>query len=86
LQLAACTPNVAIQEMSLGIHYNVGADLFSYCSEKELLTPNDGFLGIPTGPGLGITIDEDVVREAHKDRHRWRNPIWRQTDGSFAEW
>ena len=25
LQLAACTPNVAIQEMSLGIHYNVGA-------------------------------------------------------------
>jgi galactonate dehydratase len=25
LQLAACTPNVAIQEMSLGIHYNVGS-------------------------------------------------------------
>ena len=24
LQIAACTPNVAIQEMSLGIHYNVG--------------------------------------------------------------
>ena len=27
LQVAACTPNVAIQEMSLGIHYNVGHDL-----------------------------------------------------------
>ena len=86
LQLAACTPNVAIQEMSLGIHYNVGADLLSYCSDKAELTPQDGFLPIPQGPGLGITIDEDAVRESHADRHRWRNPIWRLADGSFAEW
>jgi galactonate dehydratase len=26
------------------------------------------------------------VREADKDRHRWRNPIFRTKDGSFAEW
>ena len=86
LQLAACTPNVAIQEMSLGIHYNVGADLFTYCSDREVLNPDGGYLSIPTKPGLGITIDEDVVRDSHKDRHRWRNPVWRQHDGSFAEW
>ena len=77
---------VAIQEMSLGIHYNVGADLYTYCKDKEPLTAHDGYLAVPEGPGLGITIDEDLVREAHKDRHRWRNPIWRQPDGSFAEW
>jgi galactonate dehydratase len=86
LQLAACTPNVAIQEMSLGIHYNVGADLLSYCSDRAALTPVDGFLPIPDGPGLGIAIDEDSVRESDKDRHRWRNPVWRLDDGSFAEW
>ncbi|MBA3525612.1 MAG: galactonate dehydratase, partial [Sphingomonas sp.] len=86
LQLAACTPNVAIQEMSLGIHYNVGADLFSYCGDKAQLAPQDGFLPIPQGPGLGIVIDEAAVRESHKDRHRWRNPVWRLGDGSFAEW
>jgi galactonate dehydratase len=86
LQLAACTPNVAIQEMSLGIHYNVGADLFTTCKDKAQLTPTDGYLPIPTGPGLGVDIDEDVVREMDKDRHRWRNPVWRQQDGSFAEW
>jgi galactonate dehydratase len=86
LQLAACTPNVAIQEMSLGIHYNVGADLFTYCKRKEQLTPADGYLPIPQGPGLGVDIDEDAVRESHKDRHRWRNPVWRLKDGSFAEW
>jgi galactonate dehydratase len=86
LQIAACTPNVAIQEMSLGIHYNVGHDLLEFCSDKAILSPADGYLTIPTGPGLGVEIDEDAVRAADKDRHRWRNPIWRLKDGSFAEW
>ena len=86
LQLAACTPNVAIQEMSLGIHYNVGHDLFEFCLDKDVLNPCDGYLDIPTGPGLGIGIDEAAVREADKERHRWRNPVWRLVDGSFAEW
>src|SRR5918997_2886346 len=48
LQLAACTPNVAIQEMSLGIHYNVGHDLLSFVSDASVLTPVDGHLPIPT--------------------------------------
>jgi galactonate dehydratase len=86
LQLAACTPNVVLQEMSLGIHYNEGHDLLAFCSNAEVLTPQDGFLSIPPGPGLGIDIDEPAVRAAHESRHRWRNPIWRQEDGSFAEW
>jgi galactonate dehydratase len=86
LQLAATAPNVAIQEMSLGIHYNVGHDLLEFVTDKAVLSPVDGFLPIPEGPGLGVTIDEAAVREADKDRHRWRNPVWRLTDGSFAEW
>lgn len=86
LQVAAVSPNVAIQEMSLGIHYNVGADLLSYCTDKGCLSPKDGFLEIPDGPGLGVEVDEAVVRESHKDRHRWRNPVWTLPDGSFAEW
>jgi len=86
LQLAACTPNVAIQEMSLGIHYNVGHDLLHFVTNPEVLTPVDGFLPIPDQAGLGVTIDEPAVREAHRQRHRWRNPVWRHADGSFAEW
>jgi galactonate dehydratase len=86
LQLAACTPNVAIQEMSLGIHYNVGADLLTYCRDKAQLTPVEGYLPIPTGPGLGVDIDEEAVRESDKTRHSWRNPVWCLADGSFAEW
>jgi galactonate dehydratase len=86
LQLDACTPNVAIQEMSLGIHYNVGHDLLTFVRNPEVLTAIDGDLPIPEGPGLGVVIDEEGVREADKARHRWRNPVWRHRDGSFAEW
>ena len=53
-------------------------------------TPNflvkDGKLTIPTGPGLGIEINEEYVKERAAVGHRWRNPIWRHKDGSFAEW
>ncbi|HET9353418.1 MAG TPA: galactonate dehydratase [Sphingomicrobium sp.] len=87
LQIAACTPNHAIQEISLGIHYNVGGhDLLNFCANPEALTPVGGYLPIPEAPGLGVDIDEAAVREADKDRHRWRNPIFRTEDGSFAEW
>jgi galactonate dehydratase len=86
LQLAGCSPNVVIQEMSVGIHYNAGHDLLSFCTNPEVLTAADGHLAIPDGPGLGIEIDEAAVREADKQRHRWRNPVWRNGDGSFAEW
>lgn len=86
LQLAAAAPNVVLQEMSLGIHYNQGHDLYSFMADPAPLTPVDGTLLIPTGPGLGIEIDEAAVREAARTPHRWRNPIWRNADGSFAEW
>lgn len=86
LQVAATAPNVVLQEMSLGIHYNVGGDLCTFVTDPAPLTAVDGWLPIPSGPGLGVEIDEAAVREADKDRHRWRNPIWRLPDGSFAEW
>ena len=86
LQLAACTPNVVLQEMSLGIHYNETHDLHTYLQDLEVLTPEGGFLSIPEGPGLGIELDEARVREASREAHRWRNPIWHHRDGSFAEW
>src|SRR3712207_827747 len=86
LQLAGSAANVAIQEMSLGIHYNVGHDLLNFVVNKDALSPVEGYLPIPQGAGLGVDIDEAAVREAHKDRHRWRNPVWRHADGSFAEW
>jgi galactonate dehydratase len=86
LQLAANAPNAVLQETSFGIHYNVGGDLYTFVTDPAPLTAVDGWLPIPAGPGLGVDIDEAAVREADRDRHRWRNPVWRLEDGSFAEW
>ncbi len=86
LQVAACTPNVVLQEMSLGIHYNLNSDLHTYLVQPEVLAPQDGYLEIPTSPGLCVEINEVLVREVSREPHRWRNPIWRLGDGGLAEW
>ncbi|MBZ9709710.1 galactonate dehydratase [Mesorhizobium sp. ESP7-2] len=86
LQLDAVSYNCFIQEQSLGIHYNAANDLLDYAANKDVFRYEDGYVAIPNGPGLGVEIDEDYVKERAKEGHRWRNPIWRHRDGSFAEW
>ncbi|MGP3988852.1 galactonate dehydratase [Streptomyces sp. 3N207] len=86
LQLAFCTPNFLIQEQSIGIHYNTGAELLDYVVDREVFRFQDGHLLRPTGPGLGVTVDERAVREADSKAESWHNPIWRHPDGGFAEW
>ncbi|MFD6136690.1 galactonate dehydratase [Isoptericola sp. NPDC060257] len=86
LQLDAVTYNAVIQEQSLGIHYNTSNDLLDYVVDPSVFAYSDGSVEIPRGPGLGIEVDEDYVRERAAVGHRWRNPVWRHADGSFAEW
>ena len=86
LQLDAGCYNAFIQEQSLGIHYNQGNDLLDYVKNPEVFDYADGSVTIPDGPGLGIEVNEEYVRERATVGHRWRNPIWRHADGSFAEW
>jgi galactonate dehydratase len=86
LQLDACTPNAFIQEQSLGIHYNEGSDLLDYLKDPSVFAYERGYVAVPKGPGLGIEIDEVKVREATKTGHDWRNPVWRNEDGTVAEW
>lgn len=86
LQLAFATPNFLIQEQSSRMHYNGDADVTSYLADT---TPFDfvaGYASRPTGPGLGIEIDEAAVRRAAEIGHAWRGPIWRHDDGGLAEW
>ena len=86
LQLDAVCYNAFIQEQSLGIHYNTTNDLLDYLVDPSVFAYRDGHVAIPQGPGLGIEVNEDFVRRAAAEGHRWRNPIWRHADGSFAEW
>lgn len=86
LQVDAVSYNAAIQEQSLGIHYNKSNDLLDYICNREVFDYKDGFVQIPSGAGLGITVNEVYVREMAKIGHDWHNPLWRHQDGSVAEW
>ena len=86
LQIDAGCYNALIQEQSLGIHYNAANDLLDYVSNREAFAYQDGMVMIPQGPGLGIEVNEEYVKERAAVGHRWRNPVWRHADGSFAEW
>jgi len=59
LHLAACTTNFKIQE-----HFNDFSE--AYVKESAPGNPEvvDGYFALPQGPGLGVTLDEDVI-QAH---------------------
>ncbi len=74
LQLAASIPNFLCQEQaSLGEGYL-----------KEPFEVKDGYIDLPTGPGLGIELDEDTVED--KIGHDWQNPETYREDGSVVDW
>lgn len=86
LQLDFCSINAFIQETSIGIHYNEGVELQDYLLNPDVFRIEDGHMQINSRPGLGIDMDEEKVREMTEVPHDWKNPIWRNADGSFSEW
>ena len=75
LQLAASIPNFLCQEqVTLGEGYL-----------KKPFVVENGHVPLPTGPGLGIELDEDAI--AGKLGHEWRNPeTYLDSDGSVVDW
>jgi galactonate dehydratase len=57
------------------MHYNEGDfDLFTYMKNPDVFAVKSGAVELLTGPGLGIEIDEDLVRKSaveHAD-FSWR--------------
>jgi galactonate dehydratase len=75
VQIAASIPNFLCQEqVSLGDGYL-----------KQPFSLSEGYLDLPSGPGLGIELDEDAL--AGKIGHDWRNPeAYDAEDGSVTDW
>ncbi|MCS7024877.1 MAG: galactonate dehydratase [Bryobacteraceae bacterium] len=75
VQIAASIPNFLIQEqVSLGEGYL-----------KKPFQVKDGYLELPTAPGLGIELDENAM--ADKIGHDWKNPeTYDADDGSVVDW
>jgi galactonate dehydratase len=75
IHLAASIPNFLCQEqVNLGHGYL-----------KKPFEVRDGYVDIPTGPGLGIELDENAL--ADKIDHDWRNrETYDVDDGSVVDW
>uniref|UniRef100_A0A060T2P8 ARAD1C34364p n=1 Tax=Blastobotrys adeninivorans TaxID=409370 RepID=A0A060T2P8_BLAAD len=83
--------NFVIQEMSIGMHYNKLAaggayDLLSYCKNPEAFKVENGSIAALTGSGLGVEVNEELVREVSKNEGAWRNPVFFGPDGGLREW
>ncbi|KAK7676391.1 hypothetical protein QCA50_020654 [Cerrena zonata] len=89
VQVDLTAPNFVIQEMSWQMHYNKGADLLTYLVDSSVFSIKDGYVDALEGPGLGIEINETLVREADakcRQEPAWRNEVWKGLDGSLREW
>src|SRR6266700_1527582 len=67
LHLAACTTNFKIQE-----HFNDFAEDFVKAAAPGNPEVVDGYFALPSGPGLGVTLDHDVIA-AHPRRQIFFN-------------
>ena len=74
LHVDACTPNFMIQEG--GIH-----PWFQDATIGDFPVQKDGFLPLPTGPGLGVAMNEEWLKA-----NPWRTDAapWRAPDGTVA--
>ena len=86
LNVDATCYNAAIQEQSIGIHYNVGKSMLDYVKNQADFAFVDGMVRMPQIPGLGVEVNRELVVEESKTPHSWKNPVWRHKDGSVAEW
>ena len=75
IQLAASIPNFLITE-----HTTLGEGYL-----KKPFTMRNGYVDLPTAPGLGIELDENAM--ADKIGHDWRNrETYDEDDGSVVDW
>ena len=81
LQLDACIPNFLVQEhpgnpdkSDLGVGYI-----------KNPFVIKDGYIELPKGPGLGIELDEEALKDKIYDGS-WSTPRLYFEDGSLADW
>ena len=75
IQLDATIPNFIAQE-----HVSLGEGYL-----KNPFVAKDGYVDLPTAPGLGIELDEEAL--ADKIGHDWRNPeTYNPEDGTAIDW
>ncbi|MFC7019888.1 MULTISPECIES: galactonate dehydratase [Haloarcula] len=86
LQVGFSAQGVVMQEQDLGVDDPESSKRLGLLEDPTTFEFADGYVERPTGPGLGIEVDEATVREQAQAEVNWYNPVWHHADGSVAEW
>lgn len=86
LQVDFASINACLQEQSIGMAYNKGQEVGSYLRRPEVFHYRDGYVDQMPEPGLGVDVDENIVRASEEPELEWKNPVFRLEDGSVTEW
>ncbi len=88
LQIDAVVPNFFAQELAIDAYTPDTGRRLQLLHNPEVLAPIGGHIPLPTGPGLGIEIDEKVVRSLIASGPlEPGSPTWSyDDDDSYAEW
>lgn len=81
LQLDACIPNFLVQEFpGIPEGWDLGNELL-----KEPFEIKNGYIDVPTKPGLGVELNDDALEALRDDGWR-KNQYVTYEDGSQADW
>ncbi len=78
--------NACLQEQSIGMAYNKGQEIDSYLRDPAVFAYQNGYVPLLTSPGLGVDVDEEIVRRSQVPDLAWKNPVLHMEDGSVTEW
>ena len=78
LQVDAAVPNFLVQEQ---IDFSLGRGML-----QEPWEVKDGYVELPTKPGLGIELDEQLLKEHCEYREELGGEYYHEADGSVADW
>ncbi len=86
LQVDFASINACLQEQSIGMAYNKGQEIDSYLRDPAVFAYQNGYVPLLTSPGLGVDVDEEIVRRSQVPDLAWKNPVLHMEDGSVTEW
>ena len=86
LQVDFASINACLQEQSIGMAYNKGQEIDSYLRDPAVFAYQNSYVPLLTSPGLGVDVDEEIVRRSQVPDLAWKNPVFYMEDGSVTEW
>ena len=81
LQVMAVASNALIQEQT--IYHDQTWE--RYFTDPSPLRAEDGYIALPSEPGLGVEIDEEAVREDNGENLDYRRPVYEYADGGVGD-